>query len=134
MLEALGIDFEVRAGDVAARGNFCTVDRQGRITDRRAGRIATDLRHERPVALKVLKPELAAVLGPERFLREVKIAAQLTHPHILPLHDSGNAGGLLYYVMPLIDGETLRARLTISLSSSESSSNPKMAMTSCKSL
>ncbi len=74
--------------------------------------LATDLKHERPVALKVLKPELAAVLGADRFLREVKTTAQLTHPHILPLHDSGNADGFLYYVMPYVEGESLRDRLT----------------------
>jgi tetratricopeptide (TPR) repeat protein len=73
--------------------------------------LARDLKHDRPVALKVLKPELAAVLGPERFLREVKTTAQLTHPHILPLHDSGNADGFLYYVMPYVEGESLRDRL-----------------------
>ena len=73
--------------------------------------LAHDLRHDRNVALKVLRPDLAASLGPERFLREVKIAANLTHPHILALHDSGEAGGFLYYVMPYIEGETLRARL-----------------------
>jgi len=73
--------------------------------------LAEDRKHERRVALKVLKPELAAVLGAERFLREVKIAAQLTHPHILPLHDSGNADGFLYYVMPYVEGESLRDRL-----------------------
>src|SRR5688572_12148030 len=73
--------------------------------------LARDLRHRRPVALKVLKPELAHVLGPERFLREIEIAAQLTHPNILPVHDSGEAGDLLYYVMPYVEGETLRSRL-----------------------
>jgi eukaryotic-like serine/threonine-protein kinase len=73
--------------------------------------LARDLRHERLVALKVLRPELAATLGPERFLREIKLAAQLQHPHILPLHDSGEAGGFLYYVMPYVDGESLRTRL-----------------------
>ena len=73
--------------------------------------LAHDLRHDRNVALKVLRPDLAASLGPERFLREVKIAANLTHPHILALHDSGEAGGFLYYVMPYIDGETLRTKL-----------------------
>jgi eukaryotic-like serine/threonine-protein kinase len=57
--------------------------------------LARDVRHERPVALKVLRPELAATLGPERFLREIKLAAQLQHPHILPVHDSGEAGGFL---------------------------------------
>jgi eukaryotic-like serine/threonine-protein kinase len=73
--------------------------------------LARDLRHERLVALKVLRPELAASLGPERFLREIKLAAQLQHPHILPLHDSGEASGFLYYVMPYIEGESLRGRL-----------------------
>ncbi len=73
--------------------------------------LARDLRHGRPVAIKVLRPEIAAVLGPERFLREIAVAARLTHPHILPLHDSGQAGGSLYYVMPYIEGESLRDRL-----------------------
>ena len=73
--------------------------------------LAQDLKHHRPVAIKVLHPELAAVLGPERFLREIDILAALTHPHILPLHDSGEADGLLYYVMPFIEGESLRRRL-----------------------
>src|SRR5467141_1724075 len=73
---------------------------------------AQDLKHRRPVALKVLKPELAAALGGQRFLREIEIAAGLSHPHILPLYDSGDAGGLLYYVMPFVEGETLRGRLT----------------------
>jgi eukaryotic-like serine/threonine-protein kinase len=74
--------------------------------------LAQDLRHERRVAVKVLRPELAATLGPDRFLREIKIAAQLQHPHILPLLDSGEADGFLYYVMPFIEGESLRDRLT----------------------
>jgi len=97
--------------------------------------LAEDLKHHRPVALKVLRPELAAAIGPERFLREIEIAAQLTHPHILPLYDSGQAGGsadkrfgdpseaasaqqpdrstveFLYYTMPFVDGESLRDRL-----------------------
>src|SRR5205809_203083 len=73
--------------------------------------LARDLRHGRPVAIKVLRPEIAAALGPERFLREIEMAARLTHPHILPLHDSGQAGGALYYVMPYIEGESLRDRL-----------------------
>jgi len=70
-----------------------------------------DLKHERQVAVKVLRPELAAALGPERFHQEIKIAANLTHPHILSLHDSGDADGFLYYVMPHIEGESLRDRL-----------------------
>ena len=73
--------------------------------------LARDLKHDRQVAVKVLRPELAAVLGTERFLREIQIAARLSHPHILPLHDSGEAAGFLYYVMPFVDGESLRDRL-----------------------
>jgi serine/threonine-protein kinase len=73
--------------------------------------LAQDLKHDRRVALKVLKPELAAVLGAERFVQEIKTTAALQHPHILPLFDSGAAEGFLYYVMPFIDGETLRTRL-----------------------
>jgi tetratricopeptide (TPR) repeat protein/tRNA A-37 threonylcarbamoyl transferase component Bud32 len=73
--------------------------------------LAEDLKHERRVAVKVLRPELAAALGTERFLREIKIAARLHHPHILPLYDSGDAGGFLYYVMPYVEGESLRDRL-----------------------
>ena len=73
--------------------------------------LAIDHRNERRVALKVLRPELAQSLGPERFLREIKVAAGLTHPHILPLFDSGVAGGLLFYTMPYVEGETLRHRL-----------------------
>ena len=72
---------------------------------------ARDVRHERWVALKVLRPELASTLGAERFIREIRLAAGLHHPHILPVHDSGEAGGLLYYVMPLVEGESLRDRL-----------------------
>ena len=74
--------------------------------------LAADLKHDRKVALKVLKPELAAVLGAERFVVEIKPTAALQHPHILPLFDSGTADGFLYYVMPFIDGETLRDKLT----------------------
>jgi TolB-like protein/tRNA A-37 threonylcarbamoyl transferase component Bud32 len=74
--------------------------------------LAEDLKHGRRVALKVLRPELAAALGHERFVREIEIAAQLQHPHILPLFDSGEAEGFLYYVMPFVDGESLRDRLT----------------------
>jgi len=72
---------------------------------------ATDLKHNRQVAVKVLRPELAAIIGADRFLREIHVTAQLQHPHILPLYDSGAVGDLLYYVMPLIEGETLRDRL-----------------------
>jgi len=72
--------------------------------------LAEDLKHDRNVALKVLKPELAAVVGADRFLAEIKTTANLQHPH-MPLHDSGEADGLLFYVMPYVEGETLRDRL-----------------------
>jgi eukaryotic-like serine/threonine-protein kinase len=73
--------------------------------------LAQDLRHERHVAIKVLRPELSASLGADRFNREIKVAAQLQHPHILGLYDSGSADGLLYYVMPFVEGESLRDKL-----------------------
>jgi serine/threonine protein kinase/Tfp pilus assembly protein PilF len=73
--------------------------------------LAQDCKHDRVVALKVLHPDLAASLGPERFLREIKLAARLNHPHILPLFDSGESRGFLYYVMPYVEGESLRERL-----------------------
>src|SRR5687768_11178812 len=73
--------------------------------------LAQDRKHERVVALKVLHPDLAASLGPDRFLREIKLAARLNHPHILPLFDSGDADGFLYYVMPYVEGESLREKL-----------------------
>ena len=88
------------------------------VIDRELGRggmafvyLARDRKHDRAVALKVLRPDLAAVIGSERFLREIQIAARLAHPHILPVHDSGEAGGFLYYVMPYVEGESLRQRL-----------------------
>ena len=73
--------------------------------------LARDLRHDRPVALKVLRPELAATLGPERFQREIHVAARLQHPHILTVHDSGEAAGQLWFTMPFVEGESLRDRL-----------------------
>jgi serine/threonine protein kinase len=73
--------------------------------------LARDVRHKRPVALKVFDPELAQSLGAARFLREIELAANLQHPHVVPVHDSGEAAGLLYYVMPFVDGESLRGRL-----------------------
>ena len=73
--------------------------------------LARDLKHERDVAIKVLKPELGAGLGAERFLSEIRTTASLQHPHILPLFDSGSADGQLFYVMPYVEGETLRGRL-----------------------
>src|SRR5687767_3847130 len=92
---------------------------QGRYTvDREIGRggmatvyLARDVRHNRAVALKVLNPELGAVLGVERFLAEIEVTANLQHPNLLPLFDSGEASGMLFYVMPFIEGESLRARL-----------------------
>jgi eukaryotic-like serine/threonine-protein kinase len=88
------------------------------VIDRELGRggmalvyLARDIRHERFVALKTLRPEIAIALGRERFLREIKLAARLQHPNILPVYDSGDAGGTLYYVMPFVEGESLRDRL-----------------------
>jgi serine/threonine protein kinase len=94
---ALAARFELRR--VLGRGGMATVY------------LAHDRRHEREVAVKVLRQDLAASLGTERFLKEIQIAARLTHPHILTMHDSGEAGGFLYYVMPFIDGPSLRQRL-----------------------
>src|SRR5512141_466772 len=73
--------------------------------------LAHDLRHDRAVAVKVLRSELAAAIGAERFLAEIHTTARLQHPHILPLFDSGEADGFLYYVMPYVEGETLQQRL-----------------------
>ncbi|MGH2634505.1 MAG: protein kinase domain-containing protein, partial [Tepidiformaceae bacterium] len=73
--------------------------------------LAEDLKHHRKVAMKVLHAELSAILGPERFLKEIELTANLQHPHRLPLFDSGSADGLLFYVMPFVEGETLRGRL-----------------------
>ena len=73
--------------------------------------LARDQKHERPVALKVLQPELCHSLQTQRFLHEIKLSASLTHPHIVPVYDSGSRDGQLYYVMAYIDGESLRARL-----------------------
>src|SRR6266540_555069 len=74
--------------------------------------LARDVKHDHQVALKVLHSDLAAALGAERFLSEIKTTANLQHPHILPLHDSGAADSFLFYVMPFIEGESLRDRLT----------------------
>jgi Tol biopolymer transport system component/tRNA A-37 threonylcarbamoyl transferase component Bud32 len=102
--------------DVAARLESTLADRYRIERELGAGGMATvylaeDVRHHRKVAIKVLHPELSAVLGPERFLKEIELTANLQHPHILPLFDSGNADGLLFYVMPYVEGETLRGRL-----------------------
>src|SRR5688572_16289605 len=74
--------------------------------------LANDLKHDRRVAVKVLRPELSAIVGAERFLNEIRTTANLQHPHILPLHDSGEVNGVIFYVMPLVEGESLRDRLT----------------------
>ena len=102
--------------DLLARLQSALADRYTIERELGAGGMATvylaeDLRHHRKVAVKVLRPELAATLGAERFLREVTIAANLQHPNILPVHDSGEAAGFLYYVMPFVEGHSLRERL-----------------------
>src|SRR5918995_3658416 len=74
--------------------------------------LARDLKHGRFVAIKVLRPNLAESIGPGRFLREIRIASRLTHPNILPVHDSGNVEGNLFYVMPYVAGESLRDRIS----------------------
>src|SRR5438128_1193726 len=73
--------------------------------------LATDEHHDRSVALKVLHPDLAATIGSERFQREVRLAGRLQHPHILSVYDSGDAGGVLWFTMPFVEGESLRDRL-----------------------
>ena len=73
--------------------------------------LARDLKHDRPVAIKVLRPDLGSLLGPERFQREIRIAAQLQHPNILPVYDSGTEDGVLWFTMPYVEGDTLRKRL-----------------------
>ena len=95
----------------AALADHYTIEREVGAGGMATVYLAEDLKHHRKVAVKVLRPELAATLGPERFVREIEIAARLTHPHILPLHDSGEADGFLFYVMPYIEGESLRERL-----------------------
>jgi eukaryotic-like serine/threonine-protein kinase len=103
--------------DVLGRLTTALADRYRIERELGAGGMATvylahDVRHDRQVALKVLRPELASILGAERFLSEIKTTAHLQHPHILPLHDSGEAEGLVFYVMPYVEGESLRDRLT----------------------
>ena len=102
--------------ELSDRLNAALADRYAIERELGAGGMATvylalDLKHERQVAVKVLRPELAAVLGAERFLQEIKTTANLQHPHILPLFDSGEAEGFLYYVMPYVEGESLREKL-----------------------
>ncbi|MFH1764488.1 MAG: serine/threonine-protein kinase [Gemmatimonadota bacterium] len=97
----------------AALADRYTIDREIGAGGMATVFLARDLKHDRQVAVKVLDPELARTLGPRRFLREIKTAANLTHPHILPVHDSGEADGFLFYVMPYVKGESLRSRLAI---------------------
>ena len=84
--------------------------------------LAHDIRHRRHVAIKVLRPDFANAVGGERFVREIDVAGRLTHPHILPLIDSGDAEGILYYVMPYVAGETLAVPKSLILMSSRSES------------
>ena len=103
--------FEVERVRKALAGRGYTVDRVLGEGGMATVYLATDVKHRRQVAVKVMRPELAATLGAERFLREVEIAAQLSHPHILPVHDSGDADGVLFYVMPYVEGESLHGRI-----------------------
>src|SRR5881296_3176087 len=95
----------------AALAEQYTIEREAGVGGMATVYVARDLKHDRHVALKVLRPDLAALLGVERFLSEIRVTAHLHHPHILPLFDSGQAGGLVYYVMPHVEGESLRQRL-----------------------
>ncbi len=101
----------VREALSAALGDRYTIDRELGRGGMATVYVAQDLRHSRQVAIKVLRSDVAAAIGAERFLREIAIAARLTHPHVLPLIDSGQAAGSLYYVMPYVRGESLRERL-----------------------
>ena len=103
--------FEVERVRKALAGRGYTIDRVLGEGGMATVYLATDVKHRRQVAVKVMRPELAATLGAERFLREVEIAAQLSHPHILPVHDSGDADGVLFYVMPYVEGESLHGRI-----------------------
>ncbi len=96
----------------AALGNQYAIERELGRGGMATVYLAHDRKHHRRVAIKVLRPELTAALGPERFLREIEIAAQFNHPHIVPVYDSGEAQGLLYYVMPYVVGESLRRHLS----------------------
>ncbi len=103
---------DVRSALQAALGERYTLERELGRGGMATVYLAQDLKHDRPVALKVLHPELAASLGPERFLREIKLAARLQHPHIMTVLDSGESAGHLWFTMPYIEGESLRDRLT----------------------
>ena len=116
--EELGAAPPMRRRSLADRAARRPRSRGATVVEREIGRggmatvyLARDLRHDRRVAIKVLREELAAAVGAERFLEEIRVTASLQHPHILPLFDSGSADGLLWYVMPFVEGETLRSRL-----------------------
>ncbi|MDQ2768549.1 MAG: serine/threonine protein kinase, partial [Gemmatimonadota bacterium] len=104
-------DIDARAHLQSALGDAYTVERQLGHGGMATVWLVLDRKHQRHVALKVLHPELAASLGADRFQREIEVAARLQHPHILSVHDSGNANGLLWFTMPFVEGETLRARI-----------------------
>src|SRR5467141_5470862 len=110
----------VREALSAALGDRYTIDRELGRGGMATVYVAEDLRHSRQVAIKVLRSDVAAAIGAERFLREIAIAARLTHPHVLPLIDSGQAAGSLYYVMPYVRGEIGRTHVytTVTLESS----------------
>ena len=103
---------EITSGVATALADRYTIERKLGQGGMATVYLAHDLKHDRKVAIKVLRPELAATLGPERFRREIKTTANLHHPHVLGLHDSGEASVFLYYVMPYVEGESLRARPT----------------------
>src|SRR6478752_1555687 len=105
-----GMGDDVRRLAAALRGRY-TIERKIGVGGMATVYVARDVKHERRVAIKVLRWELAALVGTARFLAEIRTTANLQHPHILPLHDSGEADGTVYYVMPYIDGESLRDRL-----------------------
>ena len=104
-------DDDLRAQVHAVLNDRYTIDRELGRGGMATVYLAEDVRHKRRVAIKVLHPELSAVIGSERFLKEIELTASLQHPHILPLFDSGSANGQLFYVMPFVDGETLRTRI-----------------------
>src|SRR6185503_16778378 len=121
------VSYETQATSPPHNAGYSVTELRGKLEEGLAGRyalgrqlgrggmatvyLAQDLRHDRPVALKVLHPELAVSLGPERFQREIRMAARLQHPHILTVHDSGGNEGQLWFTMPFVEGETLRNRL-----------------------
>src|ERR1700675_3760584 len=102
---------DVRSSLVSALSGRYTIERELGRGGMAVVYLAHDRKHDRKVALKVIQPDLAESVKAERFLREIQIAAKLTHPHVLPLYDSGEVDGLLYYVMPYVEGESLRDRL-----------------------